>query len=118
MKREQAAGKKIRRNGDAVFLTLSGELTVGRAAQLKADLLDALGRGNRLVLDLGGVTEADVTCLQLLCATHRSAAAQGKRVEFAAHARESWEIEEVVDAAGFRRGKGGEDFLWKEERDG
>ena len=56
----------------AVTLALAGEMTIGRAAELKQSILTSLDRasgsaaGGALHLDLGGVTELDTAGVQLL----------------------------------------------------
>jgi anti-anti-sigma regulatory factor len=59
-------------SGDTGVLTLSGELTVGHMAELKAALLTCMGRVNRVTVMLGRVTALDLSCLQVLCSAHRS----------------------------------------------
>jgi len=60
----------------SVAVALDGELTIYRAAELKATLLAALAGGNGAIeIDLGGVTEIDSAGVQLLLAARRSAQA-------------------------------------------
>ncbi len=68
-------------------LTLPPELTLARAAELKARLLEALAGGAPLALDGRGVTDVDAAGLQVLCAAGRSAAARGTSVSLTAGAR-------------------------------
>lgn len=58
---------------------VSGSMTVQYMAELKTGLLQALEAGNELSLDLSGVTEVDLSGLQLLCAAHRSSLQAEKR---------------------------------------
>jgi ABC-type transporter Mla MlaB component len=67
-------------------LKLSGTLTIGQAAGFKDALLAALEAASELLRDLSGVREIDLTGLQLLCATHQSALAGGKRFSIKAGA--------------------------------
>jgi len=55
----------------------AGTMDITRAAHLRDELLEALGKGGAVTLRLAGVTDADLTFFQLLCAAHREAAAQG-----------------------------------------
>jgi anti-anti-sigma regulatory factor len=101
-----------RSNADAARVPT--ELTLARAAEVRDVLLAALGASDRLTLDLSAVAEADVAGLQLLCALHRSALAQGKPLEVAQGCR-SQVLEALIDAAGFRRRRGCADgCLWGE----
>jgi len=59
-------------------LSLEGELTVSNAVALRERFLKALGQSDQVEIDLAGVSAVDLAGLQLLCAAHRTAAAQGK----------------------------------------
>jgi len=82
-------------------LKLTGSMTIGQAAELKEVLLEALGAASELLVDLSGVTEIDLTGLQLLDASHRSALANGKRFSINDGGNQSFR--DAVDNAGFRR---------------
>jgi len=82
-------------------LKLVGSMTIGQAAELKEVLLDALGAASELLVDLSGVTEIDLTGLQLLDASHRSAMANGKRFSINDGGNQSFL--DTVASAGFRR---------------
>lgn len=62
-------------------LVLSGELTLPYAAQLKTEILETMTEVQRLVVKFKDVTAADLSCLQLFCSAHRSAADQQKTFE-------------------------------------
>ena len=53
-------------------LEIEGELTIETAEELKAVLLQALQGTERLTIDLGKVTAADLSCLQMLCSAYKS----------------------------------------------
>lgn len=82
-------------------LKLSGSLTIGEASRFKEALLDALGAAFELQVDLSGVTEIDLTGLQLLGATHQSALACGKQFSVDAGGNRAY-LDAVVNA-GFQR---------------
>ena len=63
-------------------LTLSGELTIQRAGELKDRLLEAQESVPSLLLNLEGVAEVDASCFQLLCSAHRSAVQADKGLGF------------------------------------
>ena len=83
-------------------LKLSGSVTIGQAADLKNALLDALGAGSELQMDLREVTEIDLTGLQLLCAAHHSAQAGGKRFGVSDGGNRHY-LDTVADAGFLRR---------------
>lgn len=62
----------FQQSGDVAVLSVSGELTIEFAAELKQALAEALNSGLPVVLDIAEVTKADVSCLQLICSTHRA----------------------------------------------
>lgn len=85
-------------------LTLTGSITIGQAAGLKTALLDALGAASGLRVDLSGITEIDLTGLQLLCAAHRSARLAGK--QFSVNDGGNSIYSDAVIGAGFSRNAG------------
>jgi ABC-type transporter Mla MlaB component len=82
-------------------LKLSGSVTIGQAALFREALLDALGAAGELEVDLCGVTEIDLTGLQLLCAAHQSAQAAGKN--FSVNDGGNRAYLDTVANAGFQR---------------
>lgn len=90
----------------------SGALRVWKAAQMRAVMLDALSCADHVCVDLTDATEADVTLVQLLCSSHRTAEAQGKRVTLAAS---SPAIQRLVECLGMKRKRGcRKDCLWRD----
>ena len=85
-------------------LKLAGSLTIGQAAEMKELLVSALGAASELRLDLTGITEVDLTGLQLLGASHRSSLAQGKLFSIEVGGNRSYL--DAVAGAGFRRQTG------------
>lgn len=82
-------------------LTLTGSATIRQAAGFQQALLAALTSADEVRLDLTGITEIDLTGLQLLDASHRSAVMSGKlfRVDDGGNPC----FQEAVENAGFRR---------------
>ena len=76
-------------------LSLSGELTLLHAVQLKDELIRALESASRLIVDTRGVSAIDLACLQLLCAAHQSALAGGKHLALAPEQSESFKQQVV-----------------------
>ena len=90
---------------------LPEELTVARAAELRALLLGVLERGEALELDASAVAEADVAGLQVLFAARRSALARGLELTFSQRGR-SEVVARVAAAAGLGRGGRSSDDAW------
>ena len=68
-----------------VRLNLAGELTIYRAAKLKAKLLDAILQGAEIEVNLSRVTEIDTAAVQLLILAKREARGAGKDLRLLAH---------------------------------
>ena len=64
-------------------VTLEGEITVNHAEELRMLLIKALIDADRVHVDFGPVSDADVSCLQLLCSAHRSAGRMKKSLSLA-----------------------------------
>ncbi len=103
-------------------LILNGELNIQCAGELKAVLVRSQQSPHGLLLNLEDVTEADLTCLQLLCSAHRSSVTSDKR--FALTGDIPGSFRQVVQAAGFaekvccRPDGAGDACLWTAVRDG
>lgn len=69
--------KVTTRKGKA-FLKLDGEMTVGRASEFKDALLKSLEKSDTVEVNFNDVDKVDLSCLQLLCSAHRTAATKGK----------------------------------------
>lgn len=68
---------------DATSITkcrLEGELSIRNAAGLAALLSEAIASGGDVLVDTSELVAADITVLQLLVSTHRSAQALSKSV--------------------------------------
>ena len=85
-------------------LKLAGSMTIGQAAGLREALVAALESASELRVDLTGVTEFDLTGLQLLGASHRSSLARGKQFSISACGNRAYYA--AVASAGFRRSAG------------
>jgi ABC-type transporter Mla MlaB component len=85
-------------------LRLEGSWTVRRAHELKQILMDALESAESCVLELEDLEEADISFLQLLCATHRASLRLGKSVMI--HDKRSVFLKQLVYDAGFKRNLG------------
>jgi len=57
---------------DRTTLVVNGEVTIQNALGFFDALEEWIAKSGTLELNLGGVAEADLTCLQLLCSAHRA----------------------------------------------
>jgi len=86
----------------STHVRLEGDCGVERAAEIKEQLLAVLEEdGDRVELDLSGVTRADVSLQQIVCAAHRSLSSRGKQVDLAAPPAEA--VTRVQLSGGFGR---------------
>jgi anti-anti-sigma regulatory factor len=83
------------------MLRLEGSWTIERAEELKSMLVAALAGNDHVIIDVGGVTEGDLSLLQLLCSAHR-ASLKGSKY-FALHDNKSSAFKRVVHDAGYVR---------------
>uniref|UniRef100_C6E3S6 Anti-sigma-factor antagonist n=1 Tax=Geobacter sp. (strain M21) TaxID=443144 RepID=C6E3S6_GEOSM len=68
---------KITKKKQLTQVAINGAMTIGQASELKAGLLKAFETGKPVEIQLAGVTEVDVTGLQLICSAHRSSLQRG-----------------------------------------
>ena len=61
-------------------LRVAGEVRVHNVAELARTLLKALEKAEVLKVDLSGLTGADITLIQTLCAANKEAFLRGKRI--------------------------------------
>lgn len=86
---------------DIQRLSLDGELTIYRAADLKVTVLAALRQARVLELDLSGVTELDTAGLQVLMLAKQAAAADQRELRLVQHSPAVVEIFEMLDLGAF-----------------
>jgi ABC-type transporter Mla MlaB component len=80
-------------------LVLAGDLTIQHVAAMRSVLIEALQRVGQLTLDMSGVTDIDVSCMQLLCSAHRTYIGSGKTIEIIKE--QPGVVNRVMQAAGF-----------------
>jgi anti-anti-sigma regulatory factor len=80
-------------------ITLDGVHTIGTIARTRQSLLEAMARSPDLRIDCAGVTEADLTLLQVLLAARLSAERRGGAVTLAGVRLGA--VEGVLDQAGY-----------------
>jgi ABC-type transporter Mla MlaB component len=98
-----------------MVVELPTEVTLARIREVREQLVGALAAGEDLELGVARVEQVDVTGLQLLCALHKSLAAQGKTLVCRDGATAT--LGAVASRAGFRPGAGClPGCLWRDER--
>jgi len=89
---------------EASILKLEGDWTVEHANELKRALLEALKSGENIVIDLEGLTDLDLSAMQLFCSAHRTSLRLGKR--FVIHEQKSEAFKRLARDAGLLRSLG------------
>lgn len=107
----------LKRSGNRTTLTLGGELTLIHADALKETLLVSLQEGGDVTVRFEKVIDMDLSCLQLFCSAHRTAAGAGQRLIMDIEDAELFH--RIRSAAGFIRERGctdktGDTCLWLE----
>ena len=87
-------------SNDTGELILDGDITVESAQALHGALLNPQGAVRDLVVNMSGVREIDVTCLQLLCSAHDEATKEGRKLKLA---NVSPATRETMECLGFIR---------------
>jgi len=83
-------------------LSLTGELTIFRAAELKDELLQLLPEaGGVLELDLSQVSELDTAGLQLLMLLKKTAGQRGCELRLLAHSPAVLEVFDLLNVAAY-----------------
>ena len=101
--REQSDGSET--------ITLAGELTISSADELKEVLINTLSVNDHIALNLEQVTEVDLSFLQLLCSTHRTAIKMIKTLIRTGTCPES--LKKIAEHSGYARHMGCEkNCLW------
>jgi anti-anti-sigma factor len=63
---------RLEKKQGGTVIVMSGEMTVEHAAALRDALTGSLETEEQVVVDMDGVTDIDLSCLQLLCSAHRT----------------------------------------------
>jgi anti-anti-sigma factor len=86
---------------DVTRISLDGELTIYRAADLKVSVLEALRKTRVLEIDLSSVIELDTAGLQVLMLAKQTAAAEQRELRLLQHSPAVVEIIEMLDLVAF-----------------
>ena len=82
-------------------LKLEGSWTIERANELKRVLLEILNSCERMIIDLEGLADLDLSTMQLFCSVHRASLRDGKQL--ALNEQKSQRLKQMVREAGFVR---------------
>lgn len=91
-------------DSDTVTLTLSEDLTLPYAEELKKFLLETAGAGKNVRVKFESVADIDLSLLQLLCSAHRTAVRL--KADFTVEGPMPEECRLFVEEAGFIRRHG------------
>lgn len=64
-------------------LVVEGDAGIAMAAELRNEIMGAMGESDTLTVDLNKVDNLDISCIQLLCAANRSFEKQSKTLKVA-----------------------------------
>lgn len=99
----EAAEAKISKKKDRTLVSFTGEMTIGNVGELRKRLLQAFAVGKPVELCVAGLTEIDVTGLQLLCSCHRTSVERGSAFTLTGRNRA---LADIAEVAGMPRLKG------------
>ena len=86
---------------DVLRISIEGEMTIYRAADLKVTVLEALRKTRVLEIDLSGITELDTAGLQVLMLAKQTAGADQRELRLLQHSPAVMEIFEMLDLVAF-----------------
>jgi anti-anti-sigma factor len=92
---------EMTRSIETNVLKLKGSWTIERANEMKSVLLEMLNSCEHMVIDLEGLTDLDLSTMQLFCSAHRTSLRDGKQL--ALHERKPQSLKQIVREAGFAR---------------
>ena len=91
-------------SGGKCIITLEGDLTLPHAEELKGIFIKALQDSDDVSIAMENVHSVDLSCLQLFCSAHRSAARFKKHLMF--HGNPPPILRDASEAAGYDRLRG------------
>ena len=111
---------EIEASPDQTQLQVGGDISIQNAGECLEALRDFQNKGNRLMLNLEGVTGADVSFLQLICSLHRTCLSAGQNLTLTGNMPEGFKA--ILESSGYRRPKactlGGDNpclWSWRDE---
>jgi anti-anti-sigma regulatory factor len=108
---------KAEESGNNTILTISGELTIQNASALQGIFIRSLESSSNLTVNLEGVTDLDLSFLQMLCSLHRTSTDLKKNLALTGRYPEIFR--DAVKSAGYSRRSGcgsnnNKNCLWAE----
>jgi anti-anti-sigma regulatory factor len=97
-------GATVRQSGDTRIVLLEGDLALPQAPEIRTAFMKALVEADDVLIRFENIRELDLSCLQLLCSAHRSAARLKKRLRFEGGVPKI--LSDVADTAGYSHLKG------------
>lgn len=91
----------IETNDGICRASVSGEMTIYHAAEMKEELLPCVARSREVEINLSGVSEMDTAGFQLLLLAKREAAAAGKPLRLVAHSPATLEVLDLFNMASY-----------------
>ncbi len=88
-------------DGNAVQFAIAGEMTIFRAAELKAAMLAEIAQAQEIEIDLSRVTEIDSAGVQLMVAAKLEAILRGKELRFSGHSKPVTDMLDLCDLGSF-----------------
>ena len=85
-------------------LTITGDVTIQNASALKEQLQELRKSGMNAAINLDGLQEADLACLQLLCSAHHTFTANNQM--FTITGRYPEPLKKTILATGYQRDRG------------
>lgn len=90
-------------NDKRTVLRVQGRIMVEHASELRDAMLKALASSNAVTVDLSGVTDADISFMQLVCSAHKTARDAGRGFVITGSPESFWH---AVNTAGFLHHRG------------
>lgn len=95
------ATKSKKKSSEKVSFAIEGELTIYRVSGIRENVVQALGSGSEIEIDLSRVTEIDGAGLQLLLAAKLESFAKDAQLSFVGHSNAVREMLDLCDLGGF-----------------
>lgn len=86
---------------EIIYLSIDGEMTINRAAELKDLIVPALTSDQDIEIDLSRVTELDSAGLQVMVSSKLESIVRGTTLSFVGHSPAVREVLDLCDVGGF-----------------
>jgi anti-sigma B factor antagonist len=95
------AAKEKMKSGNKLHISIEGEMTIYRAAELKDMISSALASNEDIEIDLSRVSEMDSAGLQLMLASKLESMVRRTELSFIGHSQAVREVLDICDLGGF-----------------